>query len=336
VSAQVEFGLSLRDPLWLLLLAFVPIVLMLRLRRPAVPFAAGSLLAGSLANGGVALPKSWRQRLAWLPEACAIAALALGIFAMARPIERVPLPPERAGIDVLLCIDTSSSMAATDLGDARTRLDVVGEVAAAFVQQRDNDRTGFVTFARYADLRCPPTLDHAATAELLRAVKLVGKDSPEDATGIGNAVAQAAAVLRRSKAESKVIVLLTDGEENVATAATPQEVAPVHAAQLCARLGVRVHTIVVGQGNQKPDGRFVALDTKAVREVAELTGGTFFTARDVSALQRVYHEIDALEKVEFAEPRVLAVELFAWPIAVAILLLVLGRWLSRRTLEVLP
>jgi Ca-activated chloride channel family protein len=332
---QLAFGWSLRDPWWLTMLALVPIVWFVRSRGPAVPFAAARLLVQDLA-GNAPLPASFRQRLAWLPEALATVALALGILAMARPIERVPLPPERAGIDVLLCIDTSSSMAATDLGDRRTRLDIVGEVAAAFVQQRANDRTGFVSFARYADLRCPPTLDHAATAELLRAVKLVGKDSPEDATGIGNAVAQAAAVLRRSKAASKVIVLLTDGEENVATAATPQEVAPVHAAQLCARLGVRVHTIVVGQGNQKPDGRFVALDTKAVREVAEVTGGKFFTARDVAGLQRVYDEIDALEKVEFAEPRVLTRELFAWPLAAAILLLGFGRWLVRRTLAVLP
>lgn len=343
IAAAVEFGLRCRDPLWLLLLAAVPMLAWWRRRTlPVVPFAAAWLL-GSRPPGTAAdkaqrapLPRSLRQRLASLPAWLDALVLTLGVVALARPVQRLPLPPERLGLDVLLCVDTSSSMAATDLAAGRTRHAVALELAAGFVTQRLDDRVGFVTFARYADLRCPPTLDHQAAAELLRAVPMVGKDSPEDATGIGAAIALAATTLGRSAAKGKVIVLLTDGEENVATSATPQEIAPLHAAQLCAGLGVRVHGVVIGQGNQKPDGRFVPLDTTAVRQLAQQTGGRFFTARDASALEQVYRDIDALEKVAFAEPRVLVVEWFGAPLAVALLLALLSGLLRRRWLEVLP
>lgn len=329
------FGWRFEQPAWFLLLLLLPLLLAARwTRRPAVAFAGAPLLHGQ--PGAPALRRSLRQRFAGLPRALELAALALVVGALARPVQRLPLPPERQGLDVLLCLDASSSMAATDLGDGRTRHEVAVDVAAAFVQQRADDRTGFLTFARYADLRCPPTLDHEAAAELLRGVAMVGKDSPEDATGIGGALALAATVLSRSPGHSKVVVLLTDGEENVATSATPAEIAPLHAGQLCAQFGVRVHGIVVGQGNQKPDGRFVPLDTTAVRQVAETTGGRFFVARDATALAQVYREIDALEKVAFAEPRVLVREWFPALAGLALLLIAVGAWVARRIAEVLP
>ncbi len=334
IAAESSFGCA--DPLWFWLLVVLPIVCWWsHRRRPALPFAGAELLGeGRLGCGP--LPRSWRRRFAWLPAALEALALGLLVLALARPVQRLPLPPERLGIDVLLCIDTSSSMAAKDLAAGRTRHSVGLELAGEFVKVRRDDRVGCVTFARYPDLRCPPTLDHAALAELLGGIALVGKDSPEDATGIGAAVARAAAVLARSEARGKVIVLLTDGEENVATAATPEEIAPLHAAQLCARLGVRVHGVVLGQGNQKPDGRFVPLDTTAVQQLAAETGGRFFAARDAAALQQVYASIDALEKVAFAEPRVLVREWFPAPLGLSVLLLALARTAARRWFSVVP
>jgi len=338
VTAAAGFGLVLRDPAWLLLVLLLPVLwLCWRRTRVALAFAPAPLLDADLARGGGGgLPRSLRQRLAGLPRLCEVAAVVLAVVALARPVQRLPLPPERLGIDVLLCLDTSSSMAAEDLAPGRSRHDVALELGAEFVQQRAFDRVGFVTFARYPDLRCPPTLDHAAVAELLRAVGMVQKESPEDATGIGTAVARAAEVLGRAAAKGRVVVLLTDGEENVATTETPDEIAPLHAAQLCQALGVRVHGVVVGRGNQKPDGRFVALDTTAVQQLAAQTGGQFFAARDGPALQQVYRDIDALEKVAFAEPRTLVVEWFGAPLLGALLLLAAGWVLARRWLEVGP
>src|SRR5690606_28443327 len=114
-----------------------------------------------------------------------------------------------------------------------SRLTVGKQLAAEFLARRSDDRLGIVTFARYADLVCPPTLDHVAVAELLASVQLVDAEGPEDATAIGAAVGMAANLLQRSAASGKVIVLLTDGEENVATAGAPDQIAPLHAGQWC-------------------------------------------------------------------------------------------------------
>lgn len=334
ILATIETGWHWRDPEWFWLLLAIVLLFVLRSRRTyGVRFAAAGFSAAQ--PGSPPLPRSLRQRFVRLPLLLEVTALVLGTAALARPVQRVPLPPEREGRDVLLCLDRSSSMAAFDLAPARTRLEVGIEAALEFVAARPQDRIGFVDFARFADLRCPPTLDHAAVRELLARVGMVAKDGPEDATGIGNAVAVAAAVLQRSPAKGKVVVLLTDGEENVATSGTPDEIAPLHAAQLCAQLGIRVHTIVAGLGNQRADGRFLPLDTTAVRQLAATTRGRFFTARDAAGLQAIWAEIDALEAVPFAEPRTLLREGFALLVAAAVVLLFSAHVLSHTRLEVL-
>src|SRR5262249_8723088 len=151
----------------------------------------------------------------------------------ARPVERTQIPHQHPGIDILLCLDLSSSMAATDLDPQQDRLQVAKAAARRFVDARASDRIGLLCFARYPDLRCPLTLDHAALQQVVERVAMMPNDSPEDATGIGTALCRAAAVLRASQARAKVVILLTDGEENVATVQTPDEIAPLHAAQLC-------------------------------------------------------------------------------------------------------
>lgn len=283
-----------------------------------------------------ALARSRASRWRWLPAACELLALALGLLALARPVCREALPPQRQGLDVMLCLDCSSSMRVADLGEARSRLQVASAVAAEFAAARPDDRIGLVAFARYPDLRCPPTLDHVALAELLGGLQLVPADSDEDATGIGGAVALAAQVLARGPAKGKVVVLLTDGEENVATAATPQEIAPLHAAQLCRRLGVRVHGIVTGQGHVRADGQVLPLDTTAVQQLAAGSGGQFFRAASTPALQQVYAAIAALEVVPFAEPKLRTRELFAWPLLAGLLCGLLGRLLRAGALGVAP
>lgn len=327
--ASIDTGWHLHAPHWLWLLAAVPLLAgWRRWRRPGVRFAAA-------VDVRPPLPRSWRVRAAWLPSALDAAALALAVVALARPVSLVPLPPVREGRDVMLCLDHSSSMAAADLAAGSTRLAVGTASAGAFVDARRDDRIGLVEFARYADLRCPPTLDHAAVRSMLGAVALVAKDGPEDATGIGGAVAAAAAVLQRSTAKTKVVVLLTDGEENVATADQPGEIAPLHAAQLCRELGIRVHAIVVGLGNQKADGRFVPLDPTAVQQLAATTRGRSYTVRDEGALRAVWAEIDALEATAFAEPRTLRRDGFAVLLGLAFAAAFTAHALARTTLRVL-
>lgn len=324
-------GLQLLDP-WLLLLALLlPAAALIRRWRgaPAVLFAPLPLLQPEA--GQPPVPASWRVRLLPLPRTLQVLGLLLVVVALARPVHRSPLPPLTAGIDVLLCVDVSSSMAATDLDPARSRLAVVKAAAHDFIAQRPDDRIGLITFARFSDLRCPPTLDHAALGQLLAQIELVGQDSPEDATGIGGAVARAAEVLRTSPAPSRVIVLLTDGEENVATAQTPEEIAPLHAAQQCERLGVRVYAIAAGIGTRLPDGSFAPVDTRQLRVLAQRTGGRFFTARDAGAVAGVYAAVHQLERSDFAEPRYRLEDGFA-PFLLAALLLLLGGHLLASTL----
>src|SRR6185295_2846875 len=137
----------------------------------------------------------------------------------------IALPQLHRGIDILLCLDVSSSMTTpmarigSMTGPSRpasdSRLEVARDAAARFIRGRPDDRIGLLSFARYCDLIGPPTLDHAALLERLADVRAVEADGPEDATAIGAAVARAAQALRSSPSQSKLVIVLTDGEENV-------------------------------------------------------------------------------------------------------------------------
>ncbi len=332
MSAHFESwtGLALVDP-WLLWLALaVPPGLWLRRRRgaPAVRLAPGSFVQG--------LPPSWRVRCLPLPRVLQVAGLLCALLALARPVRRTPLPTRAEGIDILLCLDVSSSMAESDLDPRRTRLDVAKDAAARFIEGRPDDRIGLISFARFPDLCCPLTLDHGALAELLAGVKRVEPDGPEDATGIGTAVARAAQVLRGSSAKSRVVILLTDGEENVATRETPEEIAPLPAAQLCEAVGIRVYAIAAGIGSRDLHGSWVEVDTSQIERLARRTGGKFFAARDAGAVAGVYATIDELEKVELPRPRYRIDERFLPFLVSALALLLASRLLEATVLEVWP
>ncbi len=331
MSALIESwtGLQFLSPWWLLATILLPLALLLRQRhgRAAVTFAPAGLWDGEQ------LPRSWRVALRGLPRVIQVAGLLCVVVALARPVERTPLPLQHDGIDIVLCMDTSSSMTARDLDAGRTRLGVALDAAARFVSERRSDRIGLVTFARYPDVRCPPTLDHEALRTLLGEVQTVAPDSPEDATGIGTAVARAAQVLGTGDAASKVVILLTDGEENVATEGAPDEIAPLHAAQLCEELGVRVYTIAAGAADVP--GR-PPLDTRPVQRLSERTGGAFFIARDAASVAAVYDAIDELERVALDAPRIVTEERYAPLLAGAVLLLLVGQLLAATALRVVP
>ena len=323
---------TFRDPtfLWIGLLVLVGIALRAGTRnRPA-------LRSGALALVPRDLTPSLRLRLRRLPRALEVTALVALTIAVARPVARLELPRQREGIDILLLADRSSSMVANDLDKEATRLDVARNAARLFVEAREFDRIGLVSFARYADLNCPVTLDHEAMLGFLDGLRPVAANSAEDLTGIGTAIARAGQALRESTAKSRVLVVLTDGEENVATERTPEEIGPLEAAELCARFGIRAHTIAIGRGKQARDGSFEPIDTSTLEEVAKKTGGQFFKATDDDALVEVYRRIDELERTVFEEPRFQFEERFAPFLFAGLLLLLLSRALRLGLTEVWP
>ena len=183
VQAGVEVGAQWREPAWLLFGAVCAGVLLLvrraRLRAASVP--------ATVPSGASPLPRTLRTVLVSLPTVLEAAALVAFGAALARPVLVESEPPARLGRDVLLCLDRSSSMATEDLAPGRSRLAVAREVGAEFLLGRTDDRVGLVSFARFADLVCAPTVDRVAAGELLDAIRLVDAEGPEDATAIGAA-----------------------------------------------------------------------------------------------------------------------------------------------------
>jgi len=272
--------MKLDQPWWLLIL--VPLLFaFVRTRPPAVPFARALTLG---------LQASLRRRLSsWSVWLRPVAAIALVLALCGPRIGRATYSEVVKGIDIQLLLDVSGSMQLRDLGANRTRLDVVRGVLEEFVKGREGDRVGLLTFALYPRVACPLTRDLAAVQEALRDVRPVLGNSLEDRTAIGVAIAAAAQRLSRSDATSKVVVMLTDGEQIV------HDVGLDDAADYAALRGVRLYTIAAGRA-QSPW-------TKKLESIARATGGQAYFARDATALTRIYQEIGALE-TSTAEERI--------------------------------
>ena len=240
-------------------------------------------------------------------EGIRILVIALLVLAMARPqTGRKQTQVRTEGIDIVLVLDTSGSMQALDL-DAdrpisrrRNRLEVAQEVVEEFVQGRTNDQVGLVVFGSEAFTQCPLTLDHGIVATFLEGIEI---GMAGDATAIGSALGTAVKRLRDSQADSKVIILLTDGRSN-AGALSPQK-----AAEIAETFGIKVYTIGAGTRGKAPfvvDSLFgkqvvyesVEIDEETLLEIAERTGGLYFRAEDTGALKSIYEEIDEMEKTE--------------------------------------
>lgn len=304
-------------PLWLLLLAVLPLLAWRslagwRLRLPHT--RAAELVAAGLPRGRLA---PWRH----LPLGLRLLALGLLIVALARPQVGVSaVPATTRGVDIAVALDVSGSMAAPDFPPSR--LEAAKAVVADFVKGRPNDRVALVLFAGHAFTQVPLTLDHALLTGLLKKVKL---GLIEDGTAIGEALATAVARLADSKAKSRVVVLLTDGNNNRG------EIDPLTAADLARRLGIRVYTVGVGrQGwfvqmeddpimGKRPVRVEARVDEKLLTAIAERTGGRFFRARDEDALKRIYRRIDALEKSPItSELHLRYADRYGWPLGIAL------------------
>jgi len=200
------------------------------------------------------------------------------------------------GIDIVLAMDISSSMLAKDFKP--DRLEAAKNVATEFISGRPSDRMGLVIFSGESFTQCPLTTDHAVMINLMREMK---SGMIEDGTAIGLGLATAVNRIKDSDAESKVIILLTDGVNNRG------EIAPVTAAEIAKTMNVRVYTIGVGSKGVAPypvqtaagiryRNMQVEIDEKVLEEIAEMTGGKYFRATDNESLDNIYNEIDQMEK----------------------------------------
>ncbi len=247
----------------------------------------------------VALPEQETGRtimFRYFPFWIRVMTLILLIFALARPqkVEKGNVPPTE-GIDIMLCLDTSYSMAALDFSPYN-RLDAAKNAAADFIRMRANDRIGMVIFGGVAVLSCPLTLDYQSLLELLDSAEL--NMTKVDGTAIGDALMASVNHLKNSKAKSKIIILLTDGRSNVGVITDP-----VMAAKTAAAYDIKIYTIgTATKGPARlPTGEMMNddLDEGTLLEVSDRTGGEFYRAGNFSELQKIYAKIDALEKTKF-------------------------------------
>ena len=287
------------QPLWLFLFLLVPLAGWQSWRstrtRPAMRF--------STTEAARSAGPSLRVRLRFLPTLLRVAGLSLAIIAMARPQDRNVIREQFAeGVDIMMVLDTSTSMRAEDF--TPNRFEAAKNVGADFISGRTSDRVGLIVFAANAYTQAPLTLDYTFLQSMLSEVEV---GVIEDGTAIGTALAMAVNRLKDTEAKSKVIILLTDGQNNRG------ELSPETAAEVARTLGVRIYAIGVGQHGEAPfvvDHPFagrqrrmvpVEIDEEMLQSVADMTGGQYFRATNNRALRDIYDEIGELERTKIEE-----------------------------------
>jgi Ca-activated chloride channel family protein len=307
--------LTFAHPWFLLLLLALPAVAGWRaLRGKDAAFLYSSVeLARGVANIGRSGASRLLEALRWL-------ALALFIFGLARPQHvESETAVKASGVDIVVAIDLSGSMESEDFrlaGKQVNRLAIAKDTLKKFISRRPSDRIGLVAFAGKAYIAAPMTLDHDFLEMNVDRLQL---HSIEEGTAIGAGLAAAVNRLRELKSNSKIVILMTDGQNNVT------KVPPLTAAESAQSLGVKVYTIGVGTRGTAPFpqtdmfGRKYYVQTKVdideptLQEIAKKTGGKYYRADKTETLQQIYDEIDALEKTEVEVKRFLHIdELFSW------------------------
>lgn len=293
------------DSPWFLLL-LIPLLLIVR-ERLRGRFAPATLRYSDLKLADV--PKSTRRvRMRNLPFWLRVIALTLLIIAAARPqYGLTKMEVISKGIDIMICLDQSGSMSGIDLKPGQqkvnvndTRINSAKQVIRDFVRGRRNDRIGLVLFAGRAYTQCPLTLDYGILLTFLDTIGIAERDSN---TAIGDAIGTAVNHLKTSDAKSKVIILVTDGENNTGI------VEPITAARVAAQFGIKVYTVGIGShlGTYRVVKDFFGarlapvewgLDEETLKEVARLTGATYFAAGNSDEMKDVFQRIDNMEKTE--------------------------------------
>jgi len=326
-------------PTFLWLLALLPLIAILRGRR-------GEVAAVKYSSADIArqVARETRSRTGRWQLPLTLLALTLLIIGLARPqFGRSTTTVEASGVDMILAMDCSGSMEAFDFkidGQPMSRLDIVKSVVSKFIDARPNDRIGLIGFAGAPYLVSPITLDHDWLQQNLERVKI---GSVEDGTAIGSALATSVNRLRDQPSKSKIVVLLTDGENNAG------KIIPETAAQAAKAMGVKVYTIAAGVrgeapipvtdafGNKRLAMARVDVDEETLKKIAAETGGKFFRATDTESLKNIYAEIDRLEKTTHQLKKFEHhTELFAWAVVPALAVLGAGIGLAQTRFRRLP
>lgn len=249
-------------------------------------------------------PKSWRMRIVNLPMLLRCIVFCLLVIILARPQTRNSWDSHTVeGIDIMLAMDVSTSMLAEDLKP--NRMEAAKSVAAEFIADRPDDNIGLTIFAGEAFTQCPMTTDHSSLLNLLHNVRtdIAARGLISDGTAVGMGLANAVSRLKNSKAKSKIVILLTDGSNNMG------DISPMTSAQIAKSLGIRVYTIGVGTNKVAPYPMPVAggvqyvnipveIDTKTLSDIAATTDGNFYRATNNNELKQIYKDIDKLEKTK--------------------------------------
>lgn len=281
--------------------------------------------------------KSWRQRIVHAPMLLRCLAFVMIVCVMARPQTRNSWDNKSVeGIDIMLAMDVSTSMLAEDLKP--NRLEAAKNVAAEFVAGRPNDNIGLTIFAGESFTQCPMTTDHASLLNLLGSVRtdIAARGIISDGTAIGMGLANAVSRLKESKAKSKVVILLTDGSNNMG------DISPMTSAEIAHSLGVRVYTIAVGTNKVAPYPVPVAggvqyvnmpveIDTKTLSEIAQITNASSYRAINNRELSQIYKDIDKLEKTKMDVKRFSKHYEAYQPFAIVALFLLVAEFLLRFT-----
>ena len=287
-------GMSYKNPeFFYLFLLLIPMIAWYIWRQKKM----GASIQFSSDMGFAKIPKSWKYYFRHSVFVLFLSSMSFLIMALARPQSSNSWQNVTTeGIDIVIALDISSSMLAMDFQP--NRLEAAKDVATKFISGRPNDKIGLVVFAGESFTQCPLTTDHATVINLFRNIET---GMIEDGTAIGNGLATAVSRLKESTAISRVVILLTDGDNNRG------EIAPVTAAELAKTFGIRVYTVGVGTMGtapypvQTPFGvqvrdMEVKIDEPTLQKIASTTDGKYFRATDNNSLAEIYKEIDKLEK----------------------------------------
>ncbi|MBQ8036244.1 MAG: VWA domain-containing protein [Proteobacteria bacterium] len=323
-----------REP-WFLALAILAIPLFIVLKRPIGRIRFSSLKIWPDKS------RSFKARTTFIPPL--LLSLAFIAFCVTLAGPRIPggvVHKHKEGISIMLVVDKSGSMEALDMSKddkEQNRLEALKEVLADFIngnggtlRGRPDDAIGLVSFALYPDSDCPLTLDHVTLMELIRDIKIADRD--ESQTAIGDALGLAAERLRDAPGKSKVMILLTDGVNNAGYED------PLETARMAAQFGIKIYTIGIGTNGTAPiyltnpftgrkyiDQIPVELDEESLTQIAEMTGGEYFRAKDRTGLEEIYEKIDQLEKTKINEDRTLHYdEKYAQFLIIGLILALLG------------
>jgi Ca-activated chloride channel family protein len=281
------------QPWWLLLLLVIPVLIYWKYHKGRKQVAA----LGISSLQGLTESKSWKNYFQQFPFILRMFALACIIIAIARPQTRFDeTQREGEGIDIILAIDVSGSMTAQDF--TPNRMEAAKKVAAEFVDNRPSDRIGVVIFAGESFTQCPLTTDHYV---LKTQIENIRNGLLEDGTAIGSGLATSVDRLRNSKSKSKVVILLTDGMNNGGL------IDPSTALEIAKTFHVKVYTIGVGTDGYAPtpvstplgivmQNQKVSIDEDLLKNIAKQTGGQYFRATDNQSLEKIYSQIDKMEK----------------------------------------